>query len=845
MKQKKANAFMFGLALLTLMSFFSCKPVTGSGGAGTETEVPEKKFAPDEVAVKIAAFLENQTLVKGSDITTGLTVLKIGDKGGCEEVDFVGYTDVIAAAPAEDDEDAEGTVNAEEEAARGYLVSPKNPTGSVGKNLTLTVMLEGKVNCQPVLLSYNVVASENELPDVRELYVIPNKSNYEISEPVMLTGIVIYSDDTQGVIVDSGKFDSTNPKELKTLTATEGTGKEVGATYKTVYGASRINVYKAGEAPPEAKIQGIDVYTTKSIWELNEIYSEFVELRNGDGSHSWLPYGYRIDPVNPTAELGRKTITTTYETDGSKFTDTTAITVVKVGSGPGGGTGDPDEPEGPAAPGGDTTENKIISLVASFKYTWKLNEDFVPQVAVMWASGKVQSLGAEDYTVSWYDTETFIKGTGSPTSSIGLKDVEITYNNMENTINNIQLTTPLLLIEVVPSRILDRIVAWPKSSKSVGDDITTGDFFVQAIWSDQSSRTVGDYEHITITPSGKTASATAGTKKITVSYTDVDNGPAVTQYNDCNLVISGGVGDDPPQFPIPVDGFYFIELWGAQGQDVQGGTASSKETAGGTAYGGKGAYVSAILKFSEGELLKVTIGGNTPAAVGGSGSDGGAGGSDPTLFGAGCGGGATDIRFIGTTLEHRILVAAGGGGACDGTVTPETEIRGKSYLYNGGYGGALTGGSGTGHPLAFGTGGSQTAGGLGGTPGGGNGVWGKGGTFGQAPLRSPMAGGQSESVGGGGGGYYGGGSGGHQSQNGTGGGGSSYIDGFDGCVAKDKTTNAAGRTILTPMIADGVTYQTRMIAGNAEMPRPDGGKETGHSGIGAWKITYIPAGVAN
>ena len=73
---------------------------------------------------------------------------------------------------------------------------------------------------------------------------------------------------------------------------------------------------------------------------------------------------------------------------------------------------------------------------------------------------------------------------------------------------------------------------------------------------------------------------------------------------------------------------------------------------------------------------------------------------------------------------------------------------------------------------------------------------------------------------GGGGGYYGGATG-----HGTGGGGgSSYINGHAGC-----SDHASGKKFTN----------TVMIAGNTSMPSTSGGTETGRSGNGYAKITYL------
>lgn len=164
------------------------------------------------------------------------------------------------------------------------------------------------------------------------------------------------------------------------------------------------------------------------------------------------------------------------------------------------------------------------------------------------------------------------------------------------------------------------------------------------------------------------------------------------------------------------------------------------------------------------------------------------------------GGGATDIRYNGSTIDDRVLVAGGGGGeggsnykADDNSVVanpttpnpPYTTYDNTNPAYYassgnalGGYGGGTTGGSG-GHSAgeydAVATGGSQTAGGDGtANPG----------SFGSGGEGVSTTGGQQVTCGGGGGGGYYGGAGGGAGMSydqytpqsgGGGGGGSNYI----------------------------------------------------------------------
>ena len=183
--------------------------------------------------------------------------------------------------------------------------------------------------------------------------------------------------------------------------------------------------------------------------------------------------------------------------------------------------------------------------------------------------------------------------------------------------------------------------------------------------------------------------------------------------------------------------------------------------------GGDGGRVQTTMTVTAGEVLYIYVGGrgyggcycfpNSPPAPGWNG--GGAG----TEENAGTGGGATDIRIGGQTLNDRVVVAGGGGGAVSGGCwSAPSEFGG------GGDGGGLAGGTGEAmecySATALAQGGTQVAGGLASC---------------SAPTSCASAGtlgqgGNAREYGGsGGGGWYGGGGGYHFH---AGGGGSSYTD---------------------------------------------------------------------
>lgn len=231
-------------------------------------------------------------------------------------------------------------------------------------------------------------------------------------------------------------------------------------------------------------------------------------------------------------------------------------------------------------------------------------------------------------------------------------------------------------------------------------------------------------------------------------------------------------------FIAPVNGWYKVQLWGASG-------GYDAPTSG---QGGKGAYVSGEVHVDAGTKLYVYVGapGANSTTGTGAGYNGGANSGAEHGY-SGSGGGATDIRIKSGNwtdgLSSRIAVAAGGGGG--------------GATGHGGYGGALTGGNGQ----PGGSGGGQNS-------GGNKAKFGVGGT-------------PSPDGGGGGGGWYGGGAGDGDT---GGGGGSSYLSGFPGC-AKSST----GYIFRNP----------QMIAGNQQMPAPNGGYETGHTGACRARIQLI------
>ena len=264
---------------------------------------------------------------------------------------------------------------------------------------------------------------------------------------------------------------------------------------------------------------------------------------------------------------------------------------------------------------------------------------------------------------------------------------------------------------------------------------------------------------------------------------------------------------------ILAEGKYLIECWGAQG---------------GGENGGKGAYVCGELTIDKTCTLYAYIGSTTSNSTGGYN-----GGGSGSLYG---GGGSTDIRLINgdynnlQSLASRIMVAAGGGGSGGDASTK----------YPGGYGGALIGEDGTGDDRGYG--GTQVSGGKIATGGclvdtnAAKGSFGIGGSGGWC----------NESLGEGGAGYYGGSSGGGKNNNGSAGGGSSYVSGYEGCIAIKSVDDITPKVNTYTQISDSYHYSgfifdnIRMIAGNEEMPfYGDNSSVIGNSGNGHLRIKRI------
>ncbi|MDO5980632.1 glycine-rich protein [Flavivirga spongiicola] len=215
-----------------------------------------------------------------------------------------------------------------------------------------------------------------------------------------------------------------------------------------------------------------------------------------------------------------------------------------------------------------------------------------------------------------------------------------------------------------------------------------------------------------------------------------------------------------------------IEAYGAQGATV---------------HGGEGGYSFGKLDVTPGQQIYVYVGGQgtlTVLASGGCAGGWNGGGQGGNGIDGSSGGGASDVRVGGNTLNHRVIVAGGGGGMDDIGISFD----------KGGAGGADIGENGK-RTGVLPTGGTQTQGGIAGAFDryvGENGVLGIGGS------NANFNGNTYRYGGGGGGGYYGGG-GGHPWSSGAG--GSSYVGGVIEGVMTQGGKVGNGQVIITEFAA--------------------------------------------
>ena len=302
-----------------------------------------------------------------------------------------------------------------------------------------------------------------------------------------------------------------------------------------------------------------------------------------------------------------------------------------------------------------------------------------------------------------------------------------------------------------------------------------------------------------------------------------NNGSAINKTED--FIFNGyfDYANYAQELTIPKDGYYYLQVWGAQGGTYDNSVAP----------GGKGGYSKGYIYLSSDDKLLIYTGGqgsygttNGTNSVSGGGTNGGGNAG----YRGGSGGGATDIRINNDSLYARVIVAGGGGGSF---------YKNSSTKAIGGYGGGNAGGDGkyvnSTYAYYSGKGGTQTSGGSGGTAEdtnyyGHSGTFGIGGDIGYRYSSTAIY-----SNGAGGGGWYGGGGSGHYNGSSTvrytgGGGGSGYV------YTESTASYYPSGCLLNEnyYLINAGTY-----AGNTSFESTTGASETGHSGNGYAKVTYI------
>jgi hypothetical protein len=290
--------------------------------------------------------------------------------------------------------------------------------------------------------------------------------------------------------------------------------------------------------------------------------------------------------------------------------------------------------------------------------------------------------------------------------------------------------------------------------------------------------------------------------------------------------------DEPGSYswtvPAGVDVVY-LALWGAAGGGSSPGT-----------HGGTGAFVDGALEVTPGDTYEIYVGGtgddrstiDPESHAGGfnGGGDGGAMGGNGTGPG---GGGATDVRYDGSALADRIMVAAGGGGSASSAGGSATGVSGGDagdYGYVLGGGGATPDAGGAG---AFGWGPIADLG------SGDDGTLGAGGAGQFADVCRYTGGG-------GGGGLYGGGGGGCEYNSGGSGGGagSSLVPEFaDIAAGGDNPDGDEDGYALISLLGPDAPAAPSAVAGDASATvswsAPD---FSGSRAISGYTVTAEPGG---
>ena len=290
-------------------------------------------------------------------------------------------------------------------------------------------------------------------------------------------------------------------------------------------------------------------------------------------------------------------------------------------------------------------------------------------------------------------------------------------------------------------------------------------------------------------------------------------------------------------------GVYKMSLWGAQG----GSSRTINDLAFLEDSGGRGAFVSGMIKIFYDSKFFLYVGGKgedltvgDANAFGRGGFNGGGNGGydvDETFGESNSGGGgASDVRLIGEDsiegYKSRIIVAGGGGSrlAHNFTTKYHTDSNNVKYTFS-----TVPGDAGTlegFNTSSFTVAGTQTSG-----------CFGKGDDGVNIDKSKASSGG---SIGGGGGGYYGGSHidvskvGNISSLESSGAGGSSFVSGCKGCNAVSRLPlNRVVHTNQNKHFSGLYFFGITMKSGKDKIKSPLGADEIGHHNNGAISIIYV------
>lgn len=275
----------------------------------------------------------------------------------------------------------------------------------------------------------------------------------------------------------------------------------------------------------------------------------------------------------------------------------------------------------------------------------------------------------------------------------------------------------------------------------------------------------------------------------------------------------------------PYTGYYKLEVWGAQGALYANVSIDQSLP-------GNGGYSYGTVRMDKHTTIYVIVGGmgaynkgcSNGVAVCGGGYNGG--GNVVASTASGAGGGMTHISLknnVATTTWNPdgTLIVAGGGGGTDNQFSADYTQKGGNDDGGGGYGGGVSGGfcliNGIETP---GTAGTQTS----------------GYSMGVGGASNVQEGTGSTDRGSGGGGWYGGISCYHGQ--GGGGGGSGWIYTADTySYWKQNSVDASNVTWTVPTSYYLISAAT--VAGNQTFKSPTGSDETGHTGNGYARISWL------